>query len=170
MRQLLHLVLNLSSWVFLGALALLGLFIVTTNGTLMRGWHSFVVLSGSMEPAICIGDLIVTHQQAHYYPRDVITFQGADGRLVTHRVMELKTTNGQLEYQTKGDANRSEDDGQVNQPAVTGKVVLVVPKLGRLVGFARSPFGLLTLIVCPLFALGIDQLLKLNHVRQTLKG
>ena len=95
--------------------------------------------------------------QINYHQRDVITFVGLDNRVVTHRIISFKKNN----YLTKGDANRSEDEAAVKRENILGKVILIVPKIGFLVGFAKSPLGLVLLIMVPAGLLIASELLSI---------
>ncbi len=152
-------ILDVLVWALLvGALSIV-VMTVLVNHSLVGGYRSFVVQSGSMEPAIMTGDIIVVHAQEQYQKRDVITFRDAR-RIVTHRIQTTIEKGQSLSYVTKGDANRTQDDGVAKRNDVLGKVVLVVPKLGYLVHFAQSPTGFIVLIVVPLFLLVLDGLIQ----------
>ena len=49
-------------------------------------------------------------------------------------------------YATKGDANDSADNFSVPSSAVVGKVVAVLPNVGKAVGFLQSPLGLVAVL------------------------
>lgn len=155
------LVIDFVSAVFLVGIVLLAVVIVSSNSSVFFGYKSFVVLSGSMEPSIRIGDLVVVHQQIEYLPHDVITFNSENGHIVTHRVV----SNNGGSIVTKGDANRTEDDGLIEPRSIIGRVVFSVPQAGRLVGYAKSPFGILLLIAFPVLGLMGDQLLKFKNAK-----
>ena len=104
------------------------------------GFSSAVVISGSMSGAIEVNDMVVIHAQKAYAPGDVITFRSGEN-LVTHRLLE-QTPEG---YITKGDANNTPDPDPVPADAVEGKVVLVIPGMGRLMELIRTPIGMLLL-------------------------
>lgn len=156
--RLIKILLDIASWVFIGTMIALALFTLSSNGSIIRGYRSFLVLSGSMEPSIGIGSIIVVGSQDQYRLQDVITFV-TEGRTVTHRIAGMKTVSGRVTYVTKGDANRSEDEGEVGQEEVVGKVVLVIPLIGRYVAFAQSPLGLVLLVLLPGLGLIVDHLL-----------
>ena len=101
------------------------------------GFSSAVVLTGSMSGTIEPGDMILSHRQKDYEVGDIITF--ADGSsTVTHRIIEILPEG----YRTKGDANNAPDGGDpVKKEAVVGKVILVIPKIGRVIRFVQTPFG-----------------------------
>lgn len=108
------------------------------------GFATAAVVSGSMEPEIMIGDVVVVRSQDRYETGDVITFYDSSmGEYVTHRIV-LVSQGGM--YATKGDANDSEDKFSVPQQAVVGKVVYVARGAGTVITFMQSPLGLLVLI------------------------
>lgn len=160
--SLLQTTFNLASWLVLIIFVIFCLYTLGSNTTLFGRYRSYLVLSGSMEPTIRINDIIVVGQRPQYFPLDVITFTN-DNHLITHRVVESLPQSGSHHYLTKGDANRSQDEGQVDQSAVIGKVVLVIPRLGHFVSFAQSPYGLVILIVTPLVGLLLDLIVKWKH-------
>lgn len=105
------------------------------------GYSIAVVASGSMEPALSVDDLIVNRAQDEYAAGDIITFSDWD-RLTTHRIVEL-TPQG---YVTKGDANNVADLEPVAPEHVIGRVVLVLPGVGRAIAFLKTPLGAILLI------------------------
>ena len=64
-----------------------------------------VVLSGSMEPSLSVGDLLIVTEQESYSVNDVVVFE--EGRSsVVHRIVAM---DGET-VTTKGDANNTEDE------------------------------------------------------------
>lgn len=51
------------------------------------GWRQLVISSGSMEPAISVGDLILVRRQPAYHEGEVVTYRLPDGAYITHRIM-----------------------------------------------------------------------------------
>ena len=102
------------------------------------GYSIAVVVSGSMADAINIDDLVVIYQDDHYDMGDIITYESGKS-LVTHRIVG-KTTEG---FQTRGDANNIADIDPVKEDQILGKVVKVVPRVGKVLYFFQSPLGLL---------------------------
>ena len=105
------------------------------------GWSTAVVISGSMSGAIEVDDMVVIHEQPSYAVGDVITFENGNV-LVTHRVIAMAGE----EYVTKGDANNSPDTYPVAPEQVVGKVVLVIPRVGRAITALRSPLGMTVML------------------------
>ena len=60
------------------------------------GYKPFIVLSGSMEPAIHAGDLIITRvtEPEHIAEGDIIAFRADKNVIVTHRVTDVQTGEG----------------------------------------------------------------------------
>lgn len=158
--SILKLIFNLISWLFLGVFVLMGIFTISSNTDLFGGYKSFLVLSGSMEPTINIGDIIIIHKQDQYVINDVVTFTGSSGRLVTHRIIGTKEEQNTRFFVTRGDANRTEDDERIGNSDIKGKTVLVIPKIGYLVNFSKSVPGLIILIVVPIALLIFDSIYK----------
>lgn len=104
-----------------------------------------VVVTGSMEPAIHVDDMIIIHSQSEYQKDDIVTYQS--NSYITHRIVE-KTQNG---YITKGDANNTPDK-EIEKNKILGRVVLAIPRAGYVIDFLKSPFGILALCI-GLFAL-----------------
>lgn len=138
-------------------------YIISSNFNVFSGYKSFLVQSGSMEPAIMTGDIIIIHPQDSYVKNDTITFSGSEGRTVTHRIAEEEKKNGEQHFLTKGDANRSQDEDSITQDKIIGKVALVIPKLGYLVAFSKSLTGLIILALVPTALFLLDELVKIKN-------
>jgi signal peptidase I len=146
----------------------LGLLIVALLAAIapaLVGYESFMVLSGSMEPTIKVGDLAVVGpvKPSEFKVDDIITYRTnlQPEVIVTHRVVGIRTDeDGRLFFETKGDANVVVDQVAVEQGAVLGRVAFSIPKLGYLVDFARRPEGKIALIGIPGLLLVIDHFLS----------
>lgn len=102
-----------------------------------------VVATGSMEPEISAGDVIITCAQDSYAVGDVVTYRDeARGGYITHRIVRI----GNEGYITKGDANNAEDSAPVAADSVVGKVVSVWAGFGAAVQFLQSPLGLFAVL------------------------
>lgn len=116
--------------------------------------HGFVILSGSMEPAISPGDVVIVDASAAVAVGDVITFR--DGSIpTTHRVVAVQDGA----FVTQGDANEDPDAALVAPESVLGQVVLTIPLLGHVILWANSPLGYVSLVVVPLGLLVGSELL-----------
>lgn len=134
--------------------------------------HSYVVLSGSMQPAIGPGDVILVDAVdiEAVEPGDVVTFKRGEGTPTTHRVVDTVQTDGGPALRTKGDANEEADPGLVHQSQLVGRVMslggvlLLIPAFGHVVDFANSNLGTVVILFVPL------TLLVLNEIYTRLDG
>lgn len=99
--------------------------------TVVLGWQPTAITSGSMEPAIRSGDVVVGDPDvpADLGPGTVVTFRATTGALITHRVI---ATDGDGRLVTRGDANSDPD-----RPSPAVEDVLSVGRI--LVPFAGYP-------------------------------
>lgn len=116
------------------------------------GYKPFIVLSGSMEPTILTGDLVLTKEIAAetIAKNDIITFKIDKDTVVTHRVTEVVNEDGALSFLTKGDANTGSDASVVKPENLEGKYLGRVGGLGRFAMFLQTPIGMLIFVVTPL--------------------
>ena len=112
---------------------------------LVMGFGNAVIISGSMEPVIRIGDMVIVQKQSDYAVGDVVAYRSKTP--ITHRIVE-KTPDG---YITQGDANNASDP-EIEKNLVIGKVVRIVPNVGNVIFFFQEPLGMLLLILV-LFAM-----------------
>ena len=127
----------------------LTVFMLFSSKTSLFGMRSFVVVSGSMEPAIRLGSIVLTESETNYKTGDIVSFNNNAGQTVTHRIMEIKTSPGGQSFILKGDANNTADGEEVKKREVIGEVFLTIPYLGRVVAFLRTLPGFLFLIIIP---------------------
>lgn len=114
--------------------------------------ESYVVRSDSMSPAIGAGSVIFVSSTppADLQVDDVITFRRAESSSrVTHRIVDVDRSGGELRFETKGDANEEADSAIVRSNEVMGQVAFSIPFLGYLLTFAQSPIGIILLLVVP---------------------
>lgn len=94
------------------------------------GIRPFIVVSGSMEPAIKTGSISWVNCRAdarHMERGDILAFERNDGELVLHRIVH-RTEAGMV---TKGDANKAPDAALVRAHQIKGKVLFTVPYVGK---------------------------------------
>ncbi len=152
----------------LGVGLLLGLaagLVLAMLGPLVAGGRTLSVLTGSMEPTLHVGDLVVdrTIPATRIQVGDVVTFRSPDdaGKLITHRVRRVSLAPGTVRVTTKGDANLTVERWSIPADGTVGRVVTRVPKLGYLLVWTRTPVGRMLLIVLPACLLGITQLWRI---------
>ncbi|MCA9361499.1 signal peptidase I [Candidatus Kaiserbacteria bacterium] len=131
-----------------------------------------IVESGSMEPNIMTGALVVIKPTNDYKVGDVITFSGTfSDTPTTHRISEIITERGQQTFITKGDANEEVDTNGVARRNIIGKVILDIPRVGYILDFTRQPIGFGLLIVLPAIMIILGEIEKIwLEVRRVRRG
>lgn len=122
-----------------------------------------IVQSGSMEPTINTGGIVVVKPVSQYVVGDVITFGPvSNGKTpTTHRIVDIRLQNGSPVYVTKGDANEDRDPQEVLAKHVLGKVFFDIPFLGYALAAAKTPMGFAVLVVIPAGLVVIDEVYKI---------
>ena len=150
--------------------------LITSKSSIIAGIQSFVVLTGSMQPAIPAGSIVYTRktrlsarQAQNYEKGDVITFRHGNV-IVTHRIYakiaKVNEKNAkEVFYQTKGDANKTVDQGLTAQKDILGKSIFYVPFIGRLVLFLKTFPGYALLIIFPT---AFFIVFELNNIRKEI--
>lgn len=124
----------LTAVVLLAAAAILAVAVLVPR---LAGATPYTVLTGSMQPAYPPGTMIVARPVTadDVALGTVITFQltSGDPTVVTHRVVTIaRKPDGDLRFQTKGDANDAPDPQWVRPEQVRGALWYAVPRLGYL--------------------------------------
>jgi len=140
------------------------------GGPVLFGMRSFAVLSGSMEPVLSTGDVVVDDPIGPREVRvgDVVTFADSDhrGRRITHRVRSIHITGTRARFVTKGDANDSVERWDMDANGRLGRVVYRVPAVGYLLMRLGDPRAKLALIVVPAFLLALLELVRIWRPRE----
>lgn len=153
------------------------------------GWRVDTVLSGSMEPALKVGGVVVTQPVGVEDIRegDVITFYSPlNEGLTTHRVIARVTSIQDTElaqptmatpaeeasvyFRTKGDANEDADPFLVPAENVVGKLVFHLPYLGYAASFIQTKLGLLLTLFVPGLIIIIMELRNIWHALNEKEG
>lgn len=119
--------------------------LVTSKTNKLAGLQSFVVLTGSMQPTIPQGSIILTKNQARYNKGDIISFRHGD-ITVTHRIAQIKDTNS---FVTKGDANKAVDTNPLLHKNILGKQIFFIPLLGNFLLFLKTVPGFIAFVITP---------------------
>lgn len=137
----------------LGLLIVIGLMIACALTLLAPrfGWSVDVVCSGSMEPELKVGSVVITRpvRLEEIKPGDVIAFHSpVDGKLTSHRVVAVEG-GPSVCLLTKGDANGDVDPFFLPAQSVVGKVCFQIPYFGYFAQFVKTPLGLLLAFCLP---------------------
>lgn len=120
-----------------------------------RGYKALSVISGSMEPTIHTGDVIVirpVESSEDVAKGDILTYHSKEQKqmLITHRVVGILQVNGAKKaFVTKGDANETEDLSTISFEQVVGRYQFRLPYLGYVASFVRKPIGVVLMVIVP---------------------
>lgn len=121
-----------------------------------------IVLSGSMTPVMLPGDTIVVRSVSpnDLAVGDVVAFKDPGGKpdtLITHRIISLEEGEERI-FQTKGDANKAEDDFKVPASNVVGKLIFVIPFVGYLPEVSKNNNIFIFTVVLPAGLIILDEI------------
>lgn len=166
---------DIFSWVLIAVLvaSVIISVIAKFNGTnpSIMGYSVYRVSSGSMEPELMVGDVILgkkVDDPMTIKEGDVITYKGSgtlEGKLITHKVIVAPVEeNGVISLQTQGIANNV-PDAPITADRVVSVVVKEVAFLTAFYNFFFSPWGLLA-IVALIILVFIDEVIAI--IRSTI--
>jgi signal peptidase I len=149
----------------LGLLLIVSVFPVSDNIQVLS------VLSGSMEPTIHTGSIVVIKPFSEYKVGDIVTF-GKNTKIdipTTHRIAEERLQEGKPVYLTKGDANNAEDGKEISKDQIIGKVLFSIPYLGYAIDFVKKPVGFMIVIIIPAVVIVYDEIQRIFKEMKKIK-
>lgn len=115
------------------------------------GYQLKTVLSGSMEPGIQTGSIIAVKpggDMTRFKENDVITYKESNGKLITHRIIEVIHSGDKVLYRTKGDNNNTADINPILSENVVAEYTgITIPYAGYFTNFAQSKNGAFLLLI-----------------------
>lgn len=142
---------------------MIGLFLIMTLFPIKGNYQVKVVLSGSMEPTIHTGSIVIIKPGSKYKVGDIIIF-GKDTKTeipTTHRIVSSRAVEGNILFITKGDANEDIDFTEIYEKDVNGKILFSVPFMGYIINFIRKPVGVIIVIIIPALYIIFDEIKKI---------
>ena len=114
------------------------------------GYGFSAILSGSMEPTLSAGDMVLIKEQDSYSVGDIVAYQyGTIG--VVHRIIRIEGDSAI----TQGDANNIEDNG-IPLNIIKGRVIWSIPVVGEWIVVLKSPISILALILAAVLLLELS--------------
>lgn len=119
------------------------------------GYRIFTVATGSMIPDYDINDVLAIKEVNSNDLKigDDITYLGkkldVNGKIVTHRIIDIKTENGVKEFITKG-VNSTAEDPAITDNQIYGKVLGKIPVVTTINHIIKNQYGFFFLIFLPL--------------------
>jgi len=160
---------NIAYWLLIVVLVVIAAVTAISALDIPGGIKLYAVQSGSMEPAISAGSLVLSKPTEGYQIGNIITFKAEEDRLInnpkytiTHRVFEVNETETGIEYVTKGDANDTRDSRAVSKDLVLGKTIFSIPFLGYPISYAKTREGLIILVIIPATMIIYSEMLNIK--------
>lgn len=97
------------------------------------GVQPTVIYSGSMQPAIGVGDVVIISevQVDMIQEGDIIQYRSKNISIpIVHRVYEIYEEGNTRLFITKGDANNAPDTNPIVSDQISGKAIFTLPKIG----------------------------------------
>lgn len=152
---------KISNWLFIVALLVLIPILITNISIMFQannekdkvpnifGYKPFIVLSGSMETEIKVGDLIITKMTdpKTLEKDDVIAFRDHENTVTTHRIIDIIDKDGKKYFVTKGDNNDSQDENLVEYGDVEGIYITRIPGVGNIFDELAKPTTIIILFL-----------------------
>lgn len=112
------------------------------------GIKTYTIISGSMKPEINIGDIVVVKEVSDNELRinDIVAYRNGQN-VVTHRIVDMRNPNGEIEYITKGDNNNTTDDIVLTTELIEGKVVKRIKYLGNVVILLQEKLSIIIIMI-----------------------
>jgi signal peptidase len=133
-------------------------FLVLALGPRFLGFSSFIVYSGSMEPAIKKGGIAIGKPTApeDLKAGDIVAFKTATGEAPTvHRIVEIENHNGLFVVTTRGDANETNDADPIVVRQDGSKIIYSLPYVGYVLEAPRAFLGPRLTFILPTMILGL---------------
>ncbi len=130
---------------------------ISGGNTGIFGYSVYRVSSGSMEPTLSVGDVILSKKiNANTLEiGDIITYNGSEGsyagKTITHQIVDIEVTNGERVFTTKGISSPL-NDPVVYESQILGIMVCEIPLVGVVYNFFMTPYGLAAVILLILLA------------------
>ncbi|MFU8793379.1 MAG: signal peptidase I [Acholeplasmataceae bacterium] len=145
------------------------------------GFKPYVVITRSMEPEIRVNDIVVVKQfdAEDLEVDDIITFMADinyDGtkEVVTHYIHSItENSQGDLIFRTRryyeDPADYVPDTWFLAESDILGEYMFQIPRLGVLVLFLQSPFGIAALVVNVGVIIAVVKIIKTPKKEETVE-
>lgn len=151
--------------IFFGLVVALAILLVISIFPITGNYKILVVKSGSMEPIIHTGSIVVIKPSTEYKIGDIVTFTGTNANErtpITHRINDIRLQEGKAIYITKGDANNAPDQREIQYREIMGKLLFSVPFVGYALDAVRQPIGFILIIAIPALIIIYDEMAKIK--------
>lgn len=142
---------------------------VTHNNASIGGIRIFNIVTESMVPEYKVGDILISKSidpskieigDDVVYMGEVGSFQG---KIITHRVIDIEKDGDNYKFHTKGIANEYEDPAVVSEDQIYGTIIYKTHILSFISKIINNLYGFYFLIFIPLAVLIIVKIVKIHR-------
>lgn len=142
---------------------------VTHNSASIGGIRIFNIVTESMVPEYKVGDILISKSidpskieigDDVVYMGEVGSFQG---KIITHRVIDIEKDGDNYKFHTKGIANEYEDPAVVSEDQIYGTIIYKTHILSFISKIINNLYGFYFLIFIPLAVLIIVKIVKIHR-------
>ena len=129
-------------------LFIINLILSFEENTHILGIYVFNIVSESMEPTLEINDVVVVQkcELPELREGDIITFE-QEGRIISHRIIDITKEKRITKFETKGDNNEIPDSEKVEFGQIYGKVLFKIGKIGEIVNYIQNARGFINIAI-----------------------
>ena len=127
------------------------------------GYQIFRVSSGSMEPELMVGDVILVREAEvqDIQKGDIVTYKGEEGefrdKFITHKMIEdPQLVDGKYVFHTQGIYEGAVPDPEWYEDQLLGEYVCTVPYIDSVYNFFLKPYGLVTFVLIIIVLFGYE--------------
>lgn len=127
------------------------------------GYQIFRVSSGSMEPELMIGDVIIVKEAdvQDIQKGDIVTYKGEEGefrdKFITHKMIEDPLlVDGKYVFHSQGIYEGAVPDPEWHEDQLLGEYVCTVPYIDSVYNFFLKPYGLITFVLIIIVLFGYE--------------
>lgn len=141
----------------------------TQNNASIGGIRIFNIVTESMVPEYKVGDILISKSidpskieigDDVVYMGEVGSFQG---KIITHRVIDIEKDGDNYKFHTKGIANEYEDPAVVTADQIYGTIIYKTHILSFISKIINNLYGFYFLIFIPLAVLIIVKIVKIHR-------
>lgn len=93
-------------------------------------YYAIAVASGSMEPVISKGDVVIVDKDFKKFESGDILAYAYEGKVIVHRIVKIIDAEDETFVYTKGDANNNYDNYKITKDMFIGIVKIKIPFIG----------------------------------------
>ncbi len=123
------------------------------NVAVFNRYQHYIIVSGSMQPTIDIGDVVIINRQFDIDTLEsdtIIAFNteiNSNEVVVVHYLDSIVAVNGNYEIRTRPEGTDALDDWVLSENDLIGVYQWHIPRLGRFLFFTQSTIGRIVIII-----------------------